>query len=47
MKTPSFFKNWLAIRRFKRLKKRIDSLINVSEYLVFDAIEAEEGVLNE
>ena len=46
-KTPSFFKNWLAIRRFKRLKKRVEALAQDPDSVAQKAVESEKEVLDE
>ena len=45
--TPSFFKNWFALRRFRRLKKRIDTLSHVPDSFAQDAVAGEKEVISE
>ena len=44
---PSFFRNWLLIHRFKRLKKQLDSLSEVPTSLAQKATDIEKKVLDE
>ncbi len=44
---PSFFKNWLALRRFKRLIKRVESLAAVPVQYENDAVVAEKKIVDE
>ena len=46
-KAPPFFKNWLALRRFKRLKKRVDALARNPDSIAQKTTEAEKAVLEE
>lgn len=44
-KKPSFFKSWLEIRKYKRLKKRVEKLASPPEKLAAKAAKAERKLL--
>ena len=46
-KTPAFLKNWLVIRSFKQLKRRVNALAQAADSLAERTVRAEKAALDE